>query len=159
MEFLKTEIPLSGAKWAAKSEAYAAMISEHLTPSTVWLDAGCGRHLLEDDMEPLEDWLVDHCRRVVGLDASVTTHRNINLLVRGTLYALPFADNSMDLGTMQHGGGASRQTRSSVRRGCPLPAPRRGNCRHNPEPAELRNHGQRYCVQGDARRVATSPCP
>jgi SAM-dependent methyltransferase len=99
MECPKAEIPLSGAKWAARAEAYAAMISEHLSPSTVWLDAGCGRRLLEDDMDRLEDWLVDHCGRIVGLDASVTTHRNINLLVQGTLYALPFADSSLDLVT------------------------------------------------------------
>ena len=34
------EIPLSGARWAAKSEAYASLISEHLSADTAWLDAG-----------------------------------------------------------------------------------------------------------------------
>jgi SAM-dependent methyltransferase len=94
-----TEIPLSGADWAAKSETYAALISEHLAAHTVWLDAGCGWRLLENDMEPLENWLVDHCRMIVGMDFSATTHRNIDLLVQGSLYALPFADDSLDLVT------------------------------------------------------------
>jgi SAM-dependent methyltransferase len=89
--------PLSGAAWAAKSEAYATLISEHLSPSTVWLDAGCGSRLLEEDMGPLEDWLVSQCARVVGLDPVASAHRNIRLLLRGSLYSLPFGDNSFDL--------------------------------------------------------------
>lgn len=95
----EVEIPLSGAIWAAKSEAYAVLISEHLGPRTIWLDAGCGRRLLEDDLEPLENWLVDHCGLIVGMDVSVTSHRNIRLLVRGSLYALPFVECSLDLVT------------------------------------------------------------
>ena len=99
MKCPEVEIPLSRAQWAAKSEAYAELLSEHLSPNTIWLDAGCGWRLLEDDMEPLENWLVDHCRLIVGLDLSVTSHRNIGLLVQGSLYALPFADSSLDLVT------------------------------------------------------------
>jgi SAM-dependent methyltransferase len=91
------EIPLSGAKWAAGWEAYAALIAEHLSPSTTWLDAGCGRRLLEEDLDPLEDWLADHCGRIIGMDVSAPTHRNISLLVQGSLYALPFGDSSLDL--------------------------------------------------------------
>ena len=91
------EIPLSGEPWAAKSEAYAALISEHLTARTMWLDAGCGGRLLEDDMDPLEDWLVAQCERVFAMDLAVTSHRNIRVLVQGSLYALPFADASLDL--------------------------------------------------------------
>lgn len=90
-------IPLSGARWAAKSEAYAALVSEHLCPDTVWLDAGCGSGLLEEDMEPLEDWLASHCKSIFGLDLGVTSNRNINSLVRGSLYHIPFPDNSFDL--------------------------------------------------------------
>jgi SAM-dependent methyltransferase len=93
------EIPVCGAKWAAKSEAYAALVAEHLSPRTVWLDAGCGRRLLEDDLEPLEDWLAGQCGRIVGMDYGVTTHRNIRVLVGGSLYAMPFADSSLDLVT------------------------------------------------------------
>src|SRR5690348_5387065 len=92
-------IPLSGAKWAAKSEAYAALISEHLSPNTVWLDAGCGERLLEEDMDVLEDWLAQHSRLIVGIDISVRSHRNIRLLVRGSLDELPFAENTLDLVT------------------------------------------------------------
>lgn len=90
---------LSGAAWAARAERYASLISEHLSPQTKWLDAGCGWRLLENDLDPLEDWLVAHCRLIVGMDVSVEKHRNINLLVRGSLYQLPFADNSLDLVT------------------------------------------------------------
>lgn len=91
------QIPFSGAQWAAKSEAYASLISEHLSPHTVWLDAGCGSRLLEDDMDPVENWLASHCKTIVGIDVSVTFNRNIKSLIQGSLYDLPFADNSFDL--------------------------------------------------------------
>ncbi|MGA2645210.1 MAG: class I SAM-dependent methyltransferase [Candidatus Sulfotelmatobacter sp.] len=97
VEAQTVQIPLSGAQWAAKSEAYASLISEHLSAHTVWLDAGCGSRLLECDMDPLEDWLASHCKTIVGIDVSVTSNRNIKLLVHGSLYDLPFADNSLDL--------------------------------------------------------------
>lgn len=97
VEARTVQIPLSGAKWAAKSEAYASLISEHLSPYTVWLDAGCGSRLLENDMDPLENWLANHCKTIVGMDVSVTSNRNIKSLVQGSLYGLPFADNSLDL--------------------------------------------------------------
>lgn len=90
-------IPLSGEKWAAKSEAYASLVAEHLSPQTVWLDAGCGSRLLENDMDPLEDWLANHCKSIVGMDFSATSNRSIKSLVRGSLYHMPFADNSLDL--------------------------------------------------------------
>jgi SAM-dependent methyltransferase len=91
------EIPLTGAKWAAKTEAYAALVSEHLSPDAVWLDAGCGSRLLEDDMDPLEDWLSTRCRFILGMDLAVTSHRNIKPLLCGSLYDLPFPDNSLHL--------------------------------------------------------------
>lgn len=90
-------IPLSGESWAAKSEAYASLVSEHLSCDTMWLDAGCGSRLLEDDMDPLEDWLASRCRSIIGMDLAITSHRNINVLLRGSLYQLPFRDNSFDL--------------------------------------------------------------
>jgi SAM-dependent methyltransferase len=91
------QIPLSGARWAAKSEAYASLISEHLSPDAVWLDAGCGSRLLESDLDPLEDWLAAQCKKIIGMDVWMTPHRNIQSLVKGSLYHLPFADNSLDL--------------------------------------------------------------
>ena len=97
VEAQEAQIPLSGALWAAKSEAYASLISEHLSPQTVWLDAGCGSRLLEEDTDPLEDWLARHCKTIIGMDLSVISHRNIRSLVQGSLYDLPFADNSVDL--------------------------------------------------------------
>ncbi len=97
MECTEVTIPLSGEKWAAKSEAYAALVAEHLTPQTIWLDAGCGSRLLESDMDAEEDWLAGHCRFIVGMDFRVTAHRNIRSLVGGSLYQLPFTDGSLDL--------------------------------------------------------------
>jgi SAM-dependent methyltransferase len=91
------EIPLTGEQWATRSEAYATLISEHLSPHTAWLDAGCGSRLLEEDMDPVEDWLAAHCQKIIGMDVSVSSHRNIKLLVWGSVYHLPFADNSLDL--------------------------------------------------------------
>jgi SAM-dependent methyltransferase len=85
--------------WAAKSEAYAALVSEHLSYQTVWLDAGCGSRLLEEDMDPLEDWLAAHCKSIFGMDIVATSNRNIKSLIRGSLYQLPFPDNSLDLVT------------------------------------------------------------
>jgi SAM-dependent methyltransferase len=91
------QIPLSGEKWAAKSEAYAKLVAEHLSPPTVWLDAGCGSRLLETDMDPLENWLAAQCKSIFGMDFSVTFNRNIKSLLHGSLYELPFADSSLDL--------------------------------------------------------------
>jgi len=90
-------IPLTRAKCAAKSETYATLISEHLSPSTVWLDAGCGSRLLEDDMDPVEVWLARHCKSVFGMDLGVTANRNIKALLQGSLYHLPFRQSSLDL--------------------------------------------------------------
>jgi len=89
--------PLCGAAWAVRAETYASLIYEHLSSETIWLDAGCGWRLLEDDLDQLEDWLVDHCHFVVGMDVSLAAHRNVKWLVGGSLYALPFADGSFDL--------------------------------------------------------------
>jgi SAM-dependent methyltransferase len=92
-----SNIPLTGAKWAAKSEAYASLVSEHLSPYSVWLDAGCGSRLLEEDMDTLEDWLASHCKSVVGMDLCVTANRSVKSLVQGSVYHLPFPENSFDL--------------------------------------------------------------
>jgi SAM-dependent methyltransferase len=48
-------------------------------------------------MDSLEDWLVSHCKTIVGTDVSVSSGRNIQSLVRGSLYDLPFGDNGLDL--------------------------------------------------------------
>jgi SAM-dependent methyltransferase len=92
-----SSIPLTGAKWARKSEAYATLVADHLCPQTVWLDAGCGSRLLENDMDPLEDWLASQCKSLFGMDIAVTSHRNIKSLLQGSLYQLPFLDSSLDL--------------------------------------------------------------
>lgn len=95
----RDHIPLTGATWAAKSEAYGRFVSEHLCASSVWLDAGCGTRLLESDLDALETWLAIHCKTIIGMDLRVTSHRNIKYLVQGSVDHLPFADNSLDLVT------------------------------------------------------------
>src|SRR5215469_17153344 len=92
-------IPLTGAKWAARSETYASLIAEHLCRETKWLAVGCGSRLLEEDMDPVEDWLVQHCGEITGMDVYVTPNRNIRTVVQGSLYELPFDDRSFDLVT------------------------------------------------------------
>lgn len=92
-------IPLIGAKWAAKSEAYASLISEHLSADAVWLDAGCGSRVLEADLEPLEDWLVAGCRQFFGMDVSPTSNRHTKSVIQGSLDDMPFPDNSLDIVT------------------------------------------------------------
>lgn len=91
--------PITGARWAAQSESYANLIAEHLNPQCRWLDSGCGERILEGNLDPLEDWLVQHCGVVVGMDIRLTGHRNIKQIVCGSLYGLPFADSSFDLVT------------------------------------------------------------
>lgn len=91
------QIPFTGATWATKSESYARLVSEHLSADTVWLDAGCGVRLLEEDMDPLENWLATHCKTLIGMDVVITSHRNIKSLTQGNINHLPFTDNSLDL--------------------------------------------------------------
>jgi SAM-dependent methyltransferase len=90
-------IPLTRTAWAASWEAYAELISEHVSPAAYWLDAGCGRRLLEDGLESVEDWLATHCQHIIGMDVAPVANRNITRLVVGSLYALPFSDASLDL--------------------------------------------------------------
>jgi SAM-dependent methyltransferase len=91
--------PITGARWAAQSESYADLVAEHLSPKSRWLDTGCGGRILEEDLDQLEDWLVQQCSMVVGMDICLTSHRNIQQLVSGSLYAMPFADCCFDLVT------------------------------------------------------------
>jgi SAM-dependent methyltransferase len=92
-------IPLCWSPWAAKSEDYASLIAEHLSPETNWLDAGCGSRLLEPDLEALEDWLTRNCGAITGLDLSIMENRNIQNVAQGSLYRLPFGDGAFDLVT------------------------------------------------------------
>jgi ubiquinone/menaquinone biosynthesis C-methylase UbiE len=88
------------------------LISEHLKPGCRWLDAGTGTRILEDDLDPLENWLVQQSGMTVGMDVQVGKHLNIRTLVAGSLYELPFVKNSFDVVTcnvvMEHIGEPAR---------------------------------------------------
>ena len=92
-------IPISGEKWAALSEAYATLIAEHLRPESRWLDAGTGLRILEEDLDILENWLVQRSGMTIGMDVRSTQHLNIRTLVGGSIFDIPFADDSFDLVT------------------------------------------------------------
>jgi len=139
-------IPITGEKWAAHAEAYAKLIAEHLKPQTRWLDAGTGSRILEEDLDPLENWLVQQGGMTVGMDVQLTQHRNIRTLVGGSIYDLPFADGSFDLVTcnmvMEHLGEPAS------------PEPRWRSHREYAELVELRRDGECDFVEGHARAVA-----
>ena len=92
-------IPITGEKWAEQSEAYAALIAEHLRPESRWLDAGTGSRILEGNLDVLENWLVQQSEMTIGMDVRLTQHLNIRTLVGGSIYDIPFADGSFDLVT------------------------------------------------------------
>jgi ubiquinone/menaquinone biosynthesis C-methylase UbiE len=118
-----TSIPLTGEKWAAHAEAYAQLIAQRLTPGTRWLDAGTGTRLLEQDLDPLENWLARQSAFTVGMDVHVKHHRNIRTLVSGSIDELPFADRSFDLVTcnmvVEHLGEPGRAFDEVARVLCP----------------------------------------
>jgi hypothetical protein len=99
-------IPITGEKWVALSEAYAVLVAEHLRPDIRWLDAGTGSRLLEEALKGLEDWLVEQGRTTIGMDVRLTHQQNIRMLVGGSVYGMPFADDNFDLVTWQYDHGA-----------------------------------------------------
>jgi ubiquinone/menaquinone biosynthesis C-methylase UbiE len=81
---------------------YEQVLKEHVTPETVWLDLGCGHHILPAWREQEERRLVASCKRVVGIDCdlpSLQKHATISLRVGGSVTHLPFEDHSFDLVT------------------------------------------------------------
>jgi ubiquinone/menaquinone biosynthesis C-methylase UbiE len=91
---------LPNLRW--NQEIWGESIREHLTPTTRWLDAGCGWRLLGKDLEALENELVGRARLVVGVDLDflhLRKHINIFRRIHASLASLPFPDASFDLVT------------------------------------------------------------
>jgi ubiquinone/menaquinone biosynthesis C-methylase UbiE len=79
---------------------HAEWVQRLVGPKTRWLDAGCGHQSLESRLHREEQQIVDSARLAVGCDgmwSSVSRHRSLKRLVTCDVSALPFAEASFDL--------------------------------------------------------------
>ena len=79
---------------------YEETLRELITPSTVWLDLGCGHQVLPEWRSAAECELVNRASYVAGLDAdsvAITKHRTIRKIWVGDIHNLPFPDESFML--------------------------------------------------------------
>jgi ubiquinone/menaquinone biosynthesis C-methylase UbiE len=78
-------------------------VDELLKPGMRWLDAGCGHQILEFRLLNQEQAMVARASCAVGCDAylpALRKHRSLQKVVCCSLDALPFADRSFDLVTL-----------------------------------------------------------
>jgi ubiquinone/menaquinone biosynthesis C-methylase UbiE len=83
-------------------DVYEEALAGAIEGTTVWVDAGCGRHLLPAWREDAERTLVARAAMVVGCDVddvSLRTHRTIKRLVVADLEQLPLKMGSVTLVT------------------------------------------------------------
>ncbi len=81
---------------------YEDVLRSTVTPSSVWLDLGCGHQLLPSWRSEEEKQIVQKCKSVVGLDpdlSSLKRHATIIRKVAGDISALPFPDAFFDMVT------------------------------------------------------------
>jgi SAM-dependent methyltransferase len=84
---------------------YFERIEAALTPTTTWLDVGCGRHLVPrwlTNGETIEEKLRPRAKLIVGVDpdlAALRENRSCDARLQIGTAALPFADDSFDLAT------------------------------------------------------------
>jgi ubiquinone/menaquinone biosynthesis C-methylase UbiE len=81
---------------------YEQTLMQHVVAPARWLDLGCGHQVLPAWRYESERRVVEGAR-VVGLDAdrsALRGHRTIHRLVQGDIGALPFADDTFDLVTL-----------------------------------------------------------
>jgi ubiquinone/menaquinone biosynthesis C-methylase UbiE len=81
-------------------ELYEEAVRGEVTPSTLWLDAGCGWHILPEWRDAEERRLVQRAKLTVGVDVdepALAKHRTLRRRVVAELSALPFADGSFTL--------------------------------------------------------------
>lgn len=90
-------------EWEYPHFAYARAVDELLKPGMRWLDAGCGHQILENRLLKQEQAMVARASCAVGCDvyhAALRKHRSLQKVVCCSLGALPFADGSFDLVTL-----------------------------------------------------------
>src|SRR5258708_6552811 len=81
-------------------ESYEEALRELITPSSVWLDIGCGHQVLPEWRFNAERELVNLASYVAGIDAdsaSTAKHRTISSIWVGDVQNLPFPDDSFTL--------------------------------------------------------------
>jgi SAM-dependent methyltransferase len=81
-------------------ESYEDALRELVTPSTVWLDIGCGHQVLPEWRFNAERELVSRASYVAGIDADSTStvkHRTIGCIWVGDVQHLPFPNDSFTL--------------------------------------------------------------
>jgi len=81
-------------------EIYEDTVADMVGGGTVWVDAGCGRHILPAWRADAEQALVGRAGLVVGCDidaASLKGHRTLKRLVVADLEQLPFVRGSVTL--------------------------------------------------------------
>jgi len=80
--------------------SYEEALRGLITPSTVWLDLGCGHQVLPEWRFNAERELVSLASYVAGIDVDSTSlakHRTIRSIWVGDAQSLPFPDNSFTL--------------------------------------------------------------
>ncbi len=95
-------------RWLAPYQKYsyyvhAEWVKRLVGPETRWLDAGCGHQSLESRLQTEERKIVDSAQLAVGCDgvwSSVSRHRSLRNLVTCDVSALPFADRSFNVVTL-----------------------------------------------------------
>ena len=81
-------------------EIYGQTVRRHIDNKTHWLDLGCGRRILGNDLEKLEDEMVATAASVVGCDMDaegLRRHRNIQKRVLASIDELPFPGAAFNL--------------------------------------------------------------
>jgi SAM-dependent methyltransferase len=81
-------------------DIYEEIVSRYVTDDTIWLDAGCGWHLLPPWTLDAERALVGRARTVFGVDgdeSALRKHRSLHMLAVSDLEHLPLQAGSVNL--------------------------------------------------------------
>jgi len=79
---------------------YEDVLNENCRAGYIWLDLGCGHHLLPPWRLEQEMKLIGKSKLIMGIDydfLSLTKHRIIKNKVQGDITKLPFANDTFDL--------------------------------------------------------------
>ncbi|MBI5116961.1 class I SAM-dependent methyltransferase [Candidatus Poribacteria bacterium] len=83
-------------------DVYLKFLQTRVRPNSVWLDVGCGHHVLPVWNSTEENAIVRSCRMVVGVDrdlGSLENHKSISFRAVGDISNLPFRNGVIDLVT------------------------------------------------------------